>query len=264
MLYDKSRKLFLSMGRSHGSLGGNWSFTDRENIVHHGINAVTFKSLGTKINTIILNIKYPYIYFMIVSASLEFRKALKMLRQKFNLTQNQIAGIANITQADYSDYEIGKKKLDLDSANNLSKEVWGTPYTDFVAFSKKEIDIDKLPPSTAKIIRESENKKLRDTSNLLATELDRLISEGHFNSPTTSKIVHLKMDNKLTNRKTSEITSLLGRAPRNKQIIFVGKYGAQKIYIHQDHSGKYEKMTNEELGALIAKQENKGTNDKES
>src|SRR5690606_25371324 len=131
-------------------------------------------------------------------------------------------------------------------------------------FSNKEIDINKLPPATFKEITESENNKLRDPSNALATELDRLISDGHFNSPTTSKLVHLEMNDKVTNRKTSEITSLLGRSPRNKQIVSIGKYGSQKIYVHQDYAAQYEKMSNEELAPLIAKQENKDINDKET
>src|SRR5690606_27446756 len=170
---------------------------------------------------------------------------------KFNLIQKQIADLAEISQTDYSGFETGKKKLDLDNAHNLSTKVWGIPYTDFVSFSKKEIDIEKLPPATAKEINESEGNKLRDSSNLLAAELDRFISGGLLNTPTTSKLIHAKMDNKLAQRQATEITSLLGRSPRNKLIIPIGKYGAEKIYIHQNHAAKYEKLSKDELAALI-------------
>src|SRR5690606_19359715 len=112
--------------------------------------------------------------------------------------------------------------------------------------------------------RKTIGTKIIDKERLLAREVDRLISEGHFSSLTTSKLVHAKIDDKLANRKTSEITSLLGRSPRNKQIVSIGKYGLQKIYIHQDYATQYKKLTNERLAALIVKQENKDENNKES
>lgn len=197
-------------------------------------------------------------------ANREFASALKKLRLKYNLSQASVAKVAGISQPEYSAFERLKRKLNLDDADNIATKVWGKPYNNFVSFANKEIDVKTLPKSTQKLIKDARGKKVTDTSNLLATELDRLISEGHFNSPTTSKLVHLKMDDKLANRKTSEITSLLGRSPRNKQITSIGKYGTQKIYIHKDYATQYEKMPNEGLAALIAKQENKDDNNKES
>jgi|GEM_PF-817048 len=190
-------------------------------------------------------------------ANKEFALALKRLRLKYKLSQAAVAGVAGIMQPEYSAFERLKRKLNLDDAENISKKVWGKSYDEFVSFANKEIDIETLPKSTQEIIENARGKKMTDTSNLLATELDRLISEGHFSSPTTSKLVHVKMNNKLAKRKTSEITSLLGRSPRNKQIIFIGKYGAQKIYIHQDYAVQYEKLPNEELVNLIVEQEKK-------
>jgi|SRR5690606_27978302 len=193
-------------------------------------------------------------------ANREFASALKRLRLKYNLSQAAVAEVAGISQPEYSAFERLKRKLNLDDADNIATKVWGKPYNNFVSFANKEINVKNLPKSTQKLIKDARGKKLTDTSNLLATELDRLISEGHFASPTTSKLVHLEMDRKLANRKTSEITSLLGRSPRNKQIISIGTYGAQKIYIHKDYAAKFEKLTNEELASLIEKQENKDDN----
>ncbi|WP_262250010.1 helix-turn-helix domain-containing protein [Parapedobacter soli] len=197
-------------------------------------------------------------------ANREFASALKRLRLKYKLSQAAVAGVVGITQPEYSAFERLKRKLNLDDADNISKKLWGKSYDEFVSFASKEIDIEALPKTTQEIIEKASGKKITDTSNLLATELDRLISEGHFGSPTTSKLVHAEMNNKLANRKTSEITSLLGRSPRNKQIVSIGKYGSQKIYIHQNHAAQYEKMSNEELAALIAKQKNKDTDDKKN
>lgn len=196
-------------------------------------------------------------------ANREFALALKKLRIKYKLSQAAVAGVAKITQPEYSAFERLKRKLNLDDADSISTKVWGKSYSDFVSFAHKEIDAGNLPKATQEIIKNAEGKKLIDTSNFLATELDRLISEGHFNFPTTSKLVHAKMSDKLANRKTSEITSLLSRSPRNKQIVSIGKHGSQKIYIHKDYAARYEKMSNDELVSLILVQ-GKKADDKHS
>lgn len=184
-------------------------------------------------------------------SSENYRKALLSLRLKFNLTQNQVAEIADIEQTKYSGFETGKLKLDLDSAHNLSKKIWGVDYTSFVSFSKTEIEISKLPPATQKAIKASENTSLNDSTNLLAKELDRLISEGHLNTPTTAKLLHSKMDKKLAERKSTEITSLLTRPPRNRDIIALKTVKSPKVFVHKDYASKYEKMSKEELLELV-------------
>lgn len=190
-------------------------------------------------------------------ASIEFRKALKTLRLNFKLSQSLVANVAGIDQTEYSAFETGKKKLDLDSANNLSTKIWGAKYTDFVAFSNREINISKLPAATRKIIQESENVSLNDSSNLLANALDKLIIEGFLNTPTTSKLIHHAMGEDIKNKNTSEITSLLGKSPRNKIIESIGRYKNQKIYILNEYKNKYSLLTKEELIILISKQEEK-------
>lgn len=190
-------------------------------------------------------------------ASIEFRKALKTLRLNFKLSQSLISTVAGIDQTEYSAFETGKKKLDLDSANNLSTKIWGVRYTDFVAFSNRKINISKLPAATRKIIKESENVSLNDSSNLLANALDKLIKEGFLNTPTTSKLIHDAMGEDLKNKNTSEITSLLGKPPRNKIIASIGGYKNQKIYIHHEYKDKYSLLTKEELISRISKQDEK-------
>lgn len=181
----------------------------------------------------------------------KYRSALKALRLKFNLAQQQVAKVAGIEQTKYSGFETGKLKLDLDSAQKLSKKIWGVDYTTFVSFSKTAIDTTKLPPATQKAITASENTTLNDSTNLLANELDRLISEGHLNTPTISKLLHAKMDKKLENRKSTEITSLLTRPPRNKEIIALESVTSPKVFVHKDYAAKYEKMAREEVLGLI-------------
>jgi|SRR5690606_26260755 len=191
-----------------------------------------------------------------------YRSALKALRLKFNLTQQQVAEVAGIEQTKYSGFETGKLKLDLDSAQKLSKKIWGADYTNFVSFSKTEIDITKLPYATQKAIKASENTTLNDSTNLLANELDRLIAEGHLNTPNTTKLLHTKMDKKLANRKSTEITSLLTRPPRNKEIIALDVSKSPKVFVHKNYTSKYEKMTREEVLELVNADKSKAEGDK--
>ncbi|MCW8312061.1 helix-turn-helix domain-containing protein [Sphingobacterium sp. InxBP1] len=184
-------------------------------------------------------------------ANEEFSRALKYLRLKFKLSQETIAKIAGIIQSDYSAFERLKRKLTLDDANKISTRVWGVSYNKFVEFSKNDIDIKDLPSPTQTAIEKSTRNKLRSTENLLANELDRLISEGHLNKPTTAKYLHSQMDKKLEKRKFTEITNLLSKPPRNQMIVPLFKSSSPKIFVHKDHAEKYEKMSKDEILKLV-------------
>ncbi|WET67963.1 helix-turn-helix transcriptional regulator [Sphingobacterium sp.] len=184
-------------------------------------------------------------------ANEEFSKALRDLRLKYKLSQETVAKLAGIKQSDYSAFERLKRKLSLDEADRISTLVWGVSYKKFVEFSKKEIDLNDLPSSTQTAISESTGNKLRSTENLLANELDRLISEGYLNKPTTAKHLHSQMDKKLEKRKFTEITNLLSKSPRNQMIVPLFKNSSPKIFIHKDHVAKYEKMEKDEILELI-------------
>ncbi len=184
-------------------------------------------------------------------ANEEFSKALRYLRLKYKLSQETVAKLAGIKQSDYSAFERLKRKLSLDEADRISTLVWGVSYKEFVEFSKKEIDLNDLPSSTQTAISESTGNKLRSTENLLANELDRLISEGYLNKPTTAKHLHSQMDKKLEKRKFTEITNLLSKSPRNQMIIPLFKNSSPKIFIHKDYVAKYEKMEKDEILELI-------------
>lgn len=196
-------------------------------------------------------------------ANNEFAKALKFLRENHNLPQTVVAEIADIIQSDYSAFERQKRELNLNDADNISSKVWGVHYDKFVAFSKQEVIIKDLPKPTQIAIEKYKDKPLPKSDSLLANALDELIGGEHFNTPTTSKLTHVKMGEKLKSKKTSEITSLLGRPPRNKTIKSIGKLGAQHIYIHVTHAAKFEKLSNDDLIKLIKDKEANLTLDKE-
>jgi len=188
-------------------------------------------------------------------ANKEFAQALKWLRLKYKLSQEAVAKIAGIIQSEYSAFERLKRKLSLDDADKLAKKVWGVPYTDLVKFSRSDIHLEILPYPTQEAIAASSSNKLKSSDNLLAKELDHLISTNKLNKPTTSKLLLAQMDKSLANKKVSEVTNLLRKAPRNKTIVSIGKSGTQSIFVHKNYAQKYEKLSKKKLIELIVDEE---------
>ena len=52
---------------------------------------------------------------------MELADSLRRFRKSFNLTQKQVADILNVAQKTYSDYELGKTRIPLDSMILLAK-----------------------------------------------------------------------------------------------------------------------------------------------
>lgn len=136
--------------------------------------------------------------------------------------------------------------------------LFGVPYYDFANPNYPIPSKSELIKNLKNVINKRKiigNKPI-DKERLLSKDLDRLISEGHINTPTTSKILHKKMASELQIRNTSEITTLLGNSPRNDFIIELNhKYNKQNIYIHKDYIHKFNSFTAEELAQIIIKKE---------
>ncbi len=172
------------------------------------------------------------------NANREFAEALKRLRLKYNLLQKQISEIADITQSIYSSYERGSTQMGLNDANNISRKVWGVGYREFVNFAKGDVTLNELPKKTINAIEESKKVKIKEQDGLLAQELDRLIGEGYLNSPITSKQLLSHMHPDLHGRNATEITNLLIKPPRNKDVITVGKNANENLFQLEGFSKK--------------------------
>jgi len=131
--------------------------------------------------------------------------------------------------------------------------LFGQVYYDFANPSHAIPDKVELVKNIEEVLRrrKSIGNKTIDKDRLLANELDRLISEGYLNKPTTAKHLHAQMDKKLEKRKFTEITNLLSKPPRNQMIVALFKNSSPKIFIHKDHVAKYEKMEKDEILELI-------------
>jgi transcriptional regulator with XRE-family HTH domain len=164
------------------------------------------------------------------SANDIFALNLKKLRLRFNLLQKYVSDIAGITQSVYSSYETGSTQMGIDDADNISRKVWGVGYEQFVEFANKRISLEGLPKRTLNAINESEKIKIKEQDGRLAQELDRLIREGYLNKPVTSKQLLTHMHPDLHSRKSTEITNLLIKAPRNKYIAIVDKVKMESLF----------------------------------
>lgn len=187
---------------------------------------------------------------------IEFGKQVAKYLKKSGLDINDFARLIKSNTDNVNDIIAGKVGLTIGKMINIAS-LFGQVYYNFANPNHPVPERSELIKNIKDVIsrRESIGKKDIDKERKLATELDRLISEGHLNTPTTSKLIHAKMDSKLAKRKTSEITSLLGRTPRNKEIISIGKRGTQSIFIHKNYADEYKRLNNEKLIELIVDEE---------
>lgn len=120
--------------------------------------------------------------------------------------------------------------------------LFGISYYVFGDISKEPVSsFEHLPEQTKQKINERANKGIveRNSDNLLANELNRLIAEGKLNTPTTAQILQLSMDSRIAKRSATEITSLLNKPPRNKYIAKLKKVGKQIVFVHKDFAAQY-------------------------
>src|SRR5690606_41220266 len=81
---------------------------------------------------------------------------------------------------------------------------------------------------------------VRDTSNLLANELDRLIAERYLAKPTAAAMLHAYKDARLEKRSPAEITNLLNKRPRNAAVVKLpSKIGRHNLYVLKAFADPY-------------------------
>lgn len=188
----------------------------------------------------------------------EFGKQVAKYLKKSGLDINDFAHLIKSNTDNVKDIINGKVGLTIKKMVAIAN-LFGQVYYNFAnpnyPIPAKEELIKNVKDVLAR--RKSIGKKPIDTDRILASELDRLISEGHLNTPTTAKLLHSKMDKKLAERKSTEITSLLTRPPRNRDIIALKTVKSPKVFVHKSYASKYEKMTKEEILELARKNEEK-------
>ncbi len=187
---------------------------------------------------------------------IEFGKQVAKYLKKSGLDINDFAKLIKSNKDNVNDILNGKVGLTIGKMITIAN-VFGQVYYNFANPNYPIPDKEELIRNIKEVLkrRKSIGKKSIDKDRLLANELDRLISEGSLNTPCTAKYLHLKMDEKLSEKQSTEITNLLSKSPRNKIIISLFKNSSPKIFVHKDYASKYEKMSKEDVLELIRNSE---------
>ena len=192
-----------------------------------------------------------------IEYKIEFGKQVQKYLVKSGLNVKDFATLINSNVDNVNDIISGKVGLNISRMVKIAS-LFGIEYYNFAnpnfpIPTKSELTINlKEVLSRRKIIGDKSN----DTKRLLSKELDRLINDGFLCIPTTSKILHKKMDAELENRNPSEITTLLSQPPRSEYIKTLDqRYITQSIYIHKDYLDEYCSFSKEKLAEIILSEE---------
>ncbi|TDS52422.1 helix-turn-helix domain-containing protein [Myroides indicus] len=183
----------------------------------------------------------------------EYGKRVAEFLSFYGLTEGDLAKLIDSNSSNIKNIIRGKVGLNINKMISIAS-VFNLTYYDFANPNYKLPLKSKLPKSTIKIINERAEKGIviRDTSNILANELERLIKEGVLNKPVTSKILLSLMNSKARKKNSTEVTNLLRKEPRNSLIVQLKyRYGNESIFVHKDYAKKYLGMSKEELRELI-------------
>lgn len=187
---------------------------------------------------------------------IEFGKQVAKYLKKSGLDINDFAKLIKSNKDNVNDILNGKVGLTIGKMITIAN-LFGQVYYNFANPNHAIPDKVELVKNIEEVLkrRKSIGNKTIDKDRLLATELDRLILEGSLNKPCTAKYLHSKMDEKLSEKQSTEITNLLSKSPRNKIIISLFKNSSPKIFVHKDYASKYEEMSKEEISELIRNSE---------
>lgn len=183
----------------------------------------------------------------------EYGKRVSKSLNFYGLTEGDLAKLIGSNSTNIKNIISGKVGLNINKMISIAS-VFGLTYYEFADPDHKFLLKNKLPEFTVKIIDERQGKGIiiRDVSNILAKELDRLIKENVLNKPVTSKGLISLMNPKARERNSTEVTNLLIKEPRSSLIVQLKhKYRNQSLFVHKDYVKKYERMGKEELKILI-------------
>lgn len=183
---------------------------------------------------------------------IEFGKQVAKYLKKSGIDINDFARLIKSNKDNVNDILNGRVGLTIGKMVTIAN-LFGQVYYDFANPSHAIPDKVELVKNIEEVLRrrKSIGNKTIDKDRLLANELDRLISEGYLNKPTTAKHLHAQMDKKLEKRKFTEITNLLSKPPRNQMIVALFTNSSPKVFVHKDFASQYVKMSKEEVLKLF-------------
>lgn len=184
---------------------------------------------------------------------ISFNERMREALVFYGLEASDLAYLIRSNSANIINIMEGKAGLAYAKMELISK-VFGLRYYEFGNPKNNFLPIEKLASEVQDVIlkRKERGVVLRDATNEVANELDRLINTKCFNTPITAAQVFLRM--KLTdgNRKNTIVTNLLRKPPRNNNIKVLENGGKNRlVFIHKNYYNKYKDLTKSELMKLI-------------
>ncbi|HLS94501.1 hypothetical protein BC792_12367 [Sphingobacterium allocomposti] len=171
----------------------------------------------------------------------EYGRQVAKYLAAFGLTEEDLGKLINSSSDNIRDIVNGSVGLSLGKMIKIAN-VFSVHYYNFADPAYPLPEERHLSPTTRKKIekRKAIGIMVRDTSNLLANELDRLISEGYLDKPTTAAMLHTYMDARLEKRSPAEITNLLNKSPRNAAVVKLpSKIGRHNLYVLKEFADPY-------------------------
>lgn len=183
----------------------------------------------------------------------DFQERIEEALKFYGLSSSDLAKLINASSSNIDDILKGEAGLNYIKMKRISEVFdlnyyeFGNPEVEFVAF-------EYLNEKTKEVIknRKKTGKDSRDKTRYLAIELDRLIKSELFNKPIISSQVFSRMEIDKAGRKSTEITNLLSKEPRNSIIYRIDcKSKKDVIFIHKDYFDKFNDLSDDDLIAII-------------
>ncbi|SDL11126.1 Helix-turn-helix [Pedobacter sp. ok626] len=162
-----------------------------------------------------------------------FRELVKIYRNHFSLSQENVANLYNVKQSDYTGVESGKRTIDLNLAEKIAN-VYGLSYCQMIDPNQSFPAFDTLPEKTKNIITTRINAGFsnRDYDKDVAGNLDKIINETTvLERPLTANEIRLNFPTDIRERiNARNITDLLKKSGRDQIVVMVGKRGREYLF----------------------------------
>ncbi|MFD1769975.1 hypothetical protein [Sphingobacterium suaedae] len=184
----------------------------------------------------------------------EYGKQVAKYLTAFGLTEEDLGKLINSSSDNIRDIIQGAVGLSLGKMIKIAN-VFSVHYYNFADPNYPLPEERHLSRTTKKKIEKRKviGITVRDNSNLLANELDRLIQEGYLDKPVTANDLHAHMDIRLKDRSSTEITNLLNKKPRNSLVEKLQqKSGRQNLYVRKEFAAAYRESRQPDLFSVAS------------
>lgn len=184
-----------------------------------------------------------------------FYERIRQALDYYKIEPSDLALLIGASSSNINAMLKGKAGVAYEKMIAISK-VFGLQYYEFGNPKVEFLDYNLLGQKTREVIakRRENGKYKRDLTNNLSKKLDVLIDKGDFDIPILASQAFAKMKVTTVGNKSTEVTNLLRKIPRNKVIYALDfKLGNSLVFIHKDFYELFNKMKKEDIVKIIQK-----------